>query len=955
MTRTTLKEKSVIELIKSSESHANYFFGKYEKAKLFPVLKNEGFFLPKHNPFPKKVKNGYQIPEWNVLIYLEKVSQKTRKLDKELLEIIRDVSLYKNGEGKYIDNYRTWWFFVKILLNIPLSDVPEDIFTKVMPIWLTSMFDLTLPGVDLVNKLLPSYLKQANNSEDDKKVEQLIDILLSIREPDSNKSTQGSTIEIKTKIDNYWLEESFLNEENAALIAQKCSNLPIFNLANKIKEIFIKKYDKEDYSSIWLKNLTVEQKKSLHNGEYFLAIILRKLALEKSKHNTRDGSELIKKFLSTAYPHYLFKRLAILLIAENWDYYQKYFGQILNNKEENFFDVDSYFPELSYLLTKNAKKLSDEQKNKLLSILKKGPGRDMPKTNRGVYQNYWKQRWYKTLTDISGFEMLYEEVKKITKKEIVEYGEDEGGWINFDKSPLTIEDFLHKTNDEIVRYIHDYKPTGDFPDSSPEGLQRVFQSAVKLYPDKFTKNIKPFRKSDYHTLSSFFSGLKEAWEDKKDFQWENTLEFISWLINEKEFWRPRKNASSHPYNYFDWTLSSIGYLLQAGCKTDDWAFDENLHPNIEKIITTMIDKLSYDEDTYKGDGVTHALNSSWGKILTALIYLGLREARISDKRKEKKLSKWTKTLKEDYEKALKRNIFEAYTLLGQYLPNLHYIDKEWAETKAKHIHLIENDKLFETFMDGYLFSGRVYEILYKVLNNAYTKALSITFEEKRMQGRLIQHIAIGYLRGNEIIGKNSLIDKIVQSNNSTNIREIIEFLWHQRDFILDKKNSDKKVEEEKLAFKKRVFIFWDYIISFYEKRKTLSDEDKKAVSELSKLTVYLSEIDEKSYVRLLFSAPLVTYGFDSPYFIEYLDQLKETGEKIKTAEYVAQLFIAMLKGAEDRIPDYNWSHIEEIVKYLYTINNEKIKSLANQICIIYAENSNYRLRELYEKNNATPA
>lgn len=950
MNKNPLKEKEALELIQNDNLFKNYYFRNATDWKYFAHFKDKGMFLPKHNPKFIKVKNGYQIPQWVVLPYLERISQNTRELDNEFLEIIKSVTLYKDRKGKYVDNYRTWWFFVKILIHIPLSSVPMDLFTDVMPIWLTSMFDLTLPGSDLVNKLLPEYLKQAESEEDIKKAEQLIELLLSTEGPKKKKGVLGTIIEIRTKIDKYWLEESFLNKNSAILIAQKCSNEPIFKLADTIKDILNKRHRKQDYSSIWLNDLTREQNKSLNDGEYFLAVILRKLVLEKGKYDINSGSEIIERFISSVYPHYLFKRLTLLLIGEYWNSYNKYFDQILDDKE-NYFDVDAYYSELSYLLTNNADSLSKKQKAKLISIFKKGPSQNLPNHKVSEYRNYWKQRWYKTLIKLPEFKHLYEEVKKITRREIVER-KAEGGWINFDKSPLSADQFLQKDNNEIVKYIKDYKPTGDFPSSSPEGLQRVFQSAVKLDPDKFTSDLEPFRKTDYHTLSSLFTGLKEAWVEKKNFQWKRVVEYITWLVNEKGFWKPSKKDTLSQYNYFDWTLSSIGYLLQEGCKSDEWAFDESLHGQVESIITIIISNLPYDDNSYHGDGVTYALNSSWGKILTALIYLGLREARLSDKRNEKKISKWNQSLKASFEIALRRNIDEVYTLLGQYLPNLYYIDKNWVELQVKRVHLIKENKLFETFMDGYLFSGRVYDLIYKMLVSSYERALTIHFKESRIEEKLIHHIAVGYLRGNEKLGENSLIDKIIQQGNSDHIREVIEFLWHQREYILDKSSEvDKKILKEKEDFEKRTIFFWDYIISFYKKKKPLTESDKKAISELDKLAVYLSLIDKKSFEKLLFSASLVTLDFNSSFFIEYLNDLKDKGNKKKSAEYVAKLFIEMIKGSNDLIPDYNWNHIEQIIKFLYQVNNKKIKNLANRICNIYADHGNFNLRHMYEENN----
>lgn len=953
MKNLSLKEKSVIQLIKSKESYANYFFGKYDKAKLFDEFKNQGFFAPNNNPSPKKVKDGYQIPDWNVLQYLEKLSHKTRKLDEELLEIIEEVSLYKK-DGKHIDNYRTWWYFVKILLNIPLSQVPYKIFDEAMPVWLDSKFNLTLPGADLTDDLLPSYLAQINSTDDVKKVERLIDAILDVKDLKVKKSTLGNTIDVETRIDTHWLEECFVTKNNSQLIAQKCTNSPIFNLSNKIKMIFNKKYKDDDYSYIWLRDLTKDESKSIYNPEHFLAVILRQLAIEKVKHNKEEGMEVIQKFLSDEYPHSLFKRLAMVLISMDWENYAKYFDLILGDIKERYFDRDAFRPELAHLLRQNSNELTQKQKNKILEIIDNGPSEDLPDNKKEEYKLYWKQSIYKILDTNPEFKSKYDEIKKITKRD-VKLPEYNNGVIlkeEFDKSPVSAEEFLTKENGEIVRYVTTYKPTGHFPNFSPEGIYRTLQSAVELNPSKFTQSLSPFKTKDYHLLLSLYNGLEEAWKQHRDISWDEVVKFTFELLQEDWFWKPPEKDKIHYQNYFSWTLSAIGDLLREGCRTDDWSFNESLHKDIEMIIDIMIDKLPYDSETYNGAGVDHALNSSWGKVLTAIIYLGLREARLSDKNKEKKTSKWSKSLKDNFESALGRDILEAYTLLGQYLPNLHYIDKEWVENKAKSIHAID-DKRFETFMEGYLFTGKVYEKLYKLLTKSYEKALAVKFEDKRIQERLIQHITVGYVRGNEGLGDDSLIDKIIKTGNSEYVREIVEFMWHQKDYIIFEKSQDKAVKKEQEEFKTRIINFWDYILNLFSKKKVLTLDDKKVLSELGKFAIYLPNLDEAGHRRLLASAPFVTIDFDSPYFIEYLNEIKNKGNKEKAAKYIGTLYLKMLEGADGLIPDYKWENIVEIITFLYEIGkkDKEVKELANQICVFYAEHQNLRLRSLYEKNN----
>jgi len=957
--KLTLTEKSVLKLIKEDEAYSNYFFGRYDKVKLFSTLEDKGFFAPEKNPRPKKVKDGYQILEWNILPYLEKISKKSRSRDTDLLKIIRNASLHKDKDGKYIDNDRTRWYFVKILSNIPLSVTPLSIFNDVIPTWLESDFSLILPGAELTDELLYAYLKQAETPEGVEKVEKLINIVLSTKEVKLKSDAFGKTEELKTKIEDYWLEEAFIKKGYSTLIAQKCTNLPIFSLADTIRTALSKRYKKQDYSSIWLNDLSIDEERTSHYAEYFLTQILRILVLEKAKFDSDTGSEIVKRFLDDEYPHYLFKRLGILLIAKNWKAYGELFDLILGDKKEGYFDHEAFQPELFYLLSSNAHNLTKNQKTKLKAIIEKGPTKKLPDEKKEAYSVYWKQVLCKTLFSLPEFELLYKRLKRVSKKDVnipshsgvVAFRDD-----SFDKSPVSPEGFLEKTNKEIVDYLHTYKPTGDFYHHSPEGVYRAFQSAVEINPEKFASNLDPFNFHDYHMLSSLFNGFEGSWKQKKDINWENVTDFTLKLIKESWFWKPTDKDKGTHYDYFSWTISAIGDLLQEGCKTDDWAFSENNNERVEKILNILISKLEFDDKSYQGDGMSHALNSSWGKVLTALIYLGLRQARISDKKQEKKNSKWSDSLKNDFQTALDKNIFEAFTLLGHYFPNLHYVDKEWTKSKATEIIRNIDDRYFETFMEGYLYNSSVYKPIFSVLKKHYERSLQIPFKDSQIKNRLIQHIGIWYLRGVEKINKNSLVDKIFALGNFEQIRELVEFLWHERDHITDKSVTDENVKKEQSVFKERILTFWKHTSEVIKTKATYSEDEKKVLSELSKLAIYLDCIDENSYMLLMQSAGYVNENFDSPYFIKYLNKLKNSGKRDRVSKYIGTLFLEMLNKAEGRIPDYKWKNVVEIVEHLYEVgkSNKEVKDLANSICDFYGRHQNYGLRTIYDKNNAIP-
>jgi len=106
----------VLRLIKQDPAYENYFFRKVFNPIWFNVLKEEGYFSWEKAPRPQflEEKEGWIVPFWNVLEYLEKVSQQVNISGNEeyiddLLTIIKDVTSYHIEHDKILDNYLTWW------------------------------------------------------------------------------------------------------------------------------------------------------------------------------------------------------------------------------------------------------------------------------------------------------------------------------------------------------------------------------------------------------------------------------------------------------------------------------------------------------------------------------------------------------------------------------------------------------------------------------------------------------------------------------------------------------------------------------------------------------------------------------------------------------------------------------------------------------------------------------
>jgi len=242
----TPEEQQVLYLIKSDNDHARYFWSRAKNLKWFYSLRDNDYFCPKQI----ELDDNYNTLFWNVLDYLERVSEQVKdyqEYGKELLNIINDTVSYSNqllSDGKKgINNYHIWWYFVKIIHNLPPKIIIEN-----LPIndWqendkvhfgfrslLLAMTDTSLGSnwdiTDITRKLLPKFLEDAYPAE---YAETILDVITRIKEGAKTTSLSDRN-EVVIAWDAYWLLDAF--EKNHEKIAKKCSSKVVFKIADRLK------------------------------------------------------------------------------------------------------------------------------------------------------------------------------------------------------------------------------------------------------------------------------------------------------------------------------------------------------------------------------------------------------------------------------------------------------------------------------------------------------------------------------------------------------------------------------------------------------------------------------------------------------------------------------------------------------------------------------------------------
>ena len=937
-------EKELLLMIESEQECIEYTMKKIFDIRWFDILKEKDYFLPINAPGPvESSQKGYFIfPEWNVLPYLEKVSlqikenpEKNKAFIKELLDIIKDVTKYHIENDKKLDNYRTWWYFVKILCNLPKKEITEKEL-DLIPVWLDSKIANTLQGSEIVDKLLPKFLE---NPEDIDKAEKIARYLLAFKEVEIKEGKK----ELRTIIESFYLEEAFLDRKYASKLGENCS----VKLINDI-ETNIKKFLKSDKDGTYL---SFYSKTKYYESEplELLAEILRQILVAKSKISEKETRSILELYLKDEF--YYFKKMALYVIGNNEantaKYKDIYFEELEKDEKYVLLDGFSFGDELKQLFNK-FKELTPEQIKLLETKIDTGPEIDY-KSDKDI----WKQKRYKALSNIKVFKDKYEKIKN-EKNHIDTDLSAAIGEIKFELeqaiSPIKVEELLQKSNKEIAKYLHGFKPYSmPFPERDFDGLCGVIVDAVKIQPEKFINDLDYFKETAFIYVRSILSGIRNVWNDKKTVDWPKVFGFIKEYIDRKEYWNDDEKYTVKD----EWKTNHIGLvgiiseIIREGSQEDIW-IEEYFKP-IEEIMSLLITGMLKEKDKIlekyrdlNDDPVTHAMNTPFGKLSEALFLFTLRIKRFEVDSKKVQEVNWENILRNKYEDLLNNSIPEGHTWLGRYLINFNYLDKDWTIENIK-LEKFKGDSLWECFIIGYLSSG-IYKSLYDSIQPHYERALEYKFKKDDTTNRLIRHICVGYLVEKEDFTEKTLFGKMLKKWDVKQIHEIISCFWIRR-----KDDIKPQEEKEQKRIDNKILEFWGWVYERYKKNSDLTDGDKKILAELAKLTVFLPEINEENSKWLSLSAPNAEMGFDSMYFIEYLNDLKGKGKSIN---YIGDIYLKML---ETSTPNYKKEHIIEIVDYLYEIGKkekvDKYTKQANEICNIYGSRGLEFLRGIWEKNN----
>ncbi|WP_277057262.1 toll/interleukin-1 receptor domain-containing protein [Trichlorobacter lovleyi] len=918
---TSREIKIIIDVYLKKESYRSYFYERLSNPIWLKYLIWYGQFNFNPHPIESVDSPGYfSIPHWPILDYLEKMSAiGDPELNAQIVQIILKVT-----QAEKVDNYRTWWVFVKCLLNIPNSEVTPEII-DLIPVWLQSNFSATLADSTIATELLPKFLSDTSSKHSLKKAEKIIAHITSVNKENG-----------KLCVEPYWLEESF--KKHASDVGKWLSNAVINSICNNLKIILGD--DKKPYRAYH--SFYEEPAYHLTDPLDVLIDILKKVLIAKASTNIDAAKDVLRKLFRQR--HLIFPKLALYVVG-SCDGYIDLLWEFIAVKPKYFGADDIFFSDEIKHIFLRLRQLTPAQKTILQTIIEKGP-KERDRDNPELEIAFWKQQRYGALSAVPEFLEEYNRLKLVTGTDAEmapAIGPIKSGWVSPGESPLKYEEMLSMPNVDIARHLSEFRQQSRWDGPTFEGLAQSLRELAKQHPEKLTADMQPFHGTSYRYIYEMLRGFLECWNSKKSVNWRAVFGFLKQYMEPTDFWSDAYKLEDGSWNAgHGWIVGQTAEIIQSGNKDRSWEFDVSLLPEVQEFLLWILSRTNEpdEEDEAKSDPITYSLNTPSGKLIIALIYLSLRLARLDNENVQSPERRWKPELREAFSQALAKNTIEAYVFLGEYLPNIFYLDNGWTREVIRQFETLNNSQLWSCFMYGYLYSNHVYDELYRLMKANYERAYSFEFAKKEVKNRLIQHLALGYLRGNESLETTCLFGKLIHDGNLDSLKEVVDFFWMQRRVT----SNDEPHNQEVIA---KVINFWKLLYERYLDRAAgeYSREEMSLLSHISRLAVFLPQIDDENSKWLLQAIPFANVSHYAYSVIEELDALKDKGDPTVSAGYIGLLYLAML---DSFTPDYDKEHIRSIVAFLYEHGN---KEAADKICNIYGVRGMQFLRDIYERYN----
>lgn len=869
------KHKLFINRMTENQEQAKWGFEillkRHDFADFFDYLTEANLFSPEHNsgPVPTEEPGFVRIPYWSALDYLEAVAKlagdnNDLQLAEKVINIIQSVTNYRDPDGSIRDNYHTYRKFAEIVGFIPTVAVTPEVL-GLIPIWLNSRYDRGMVGraLDLgaLRRLLAS-----ESDEDGQKACTILRYCTAILWVDEEGLGRDRKKPVSV-VQDYWLKELIKHHANAFGI--KAGKEATQILCGRVREVF-----GEEFGDLptYLSRPAVEDHPQNHSwdGAYNCFVEgLRDVLLSWIDSKPEGATAFVAESLEDE--NEMVRRVGIYVLGQRWSVLKSLYGKILGPQ---LFDSRNIH-ELYNLLKERFVEFSESDKAAtLMAIRELSPPRNYEDADRLL--KHTQRGWLSAIAG-KGYEPVDNWFMELDSDQSLgrlsehpDFHSYMESWSGPGPSPYSVQELLAFAEDEsLIKRLNSFQDTNAWRGPSTEALVKSLEETVATDPERFLRLLPAFLDVKRPYQYGIINGFKRLWDVPKEKQpnldwnlaWERLIGFFEELLSSPNFWREEIVCREDLTPTRDWIPPIIAEFLQAGTKDDDRAFSSELLPRAFLLIKILLEKSEAVDDA-ADDAMTQAINSPKGKAIEALFTHTLRECRVSDKEHGDHSEIWD-VIKPifDAELAKCENAnYEFSTLAGAYLANINYISRNWLQGNIDKIFPKDLQANFLCAMNGLGYAPANRSIYALLLDHGVLdKALRLEPMDGQTRKRIIERIALAYLWRDESL-ESPRFHYLFESSRFEDLKEASRFFWSV---------SEQGLEENQIE---SILCFWERCVSLAQ---AVAEPPQSLLSELSRLTCYITTLTDRERNLMLAVAAYVKVGYNADDFINELNRLVE--------------------------------------------------------------------------------
>lgn len=721
-----------------------FFFDKLTSPDWIPPLQDEGLF--QNPPRPEVDGDLVRYPDWPAARYLVRVAGAAPET---VLQTIQAVPVS--------DNPRIYDAFVQAALEMPAPTAAH--LASDVVIWLRTVKHLLLLPIHAAK--LVAHLARGGATPEAMLVAQ--ELLATDAPIDSDKL--GSPRQL-ARVGQYELATAIDEMREPLVSASGTAALDLF--INALGRVLPSRSNKreslplEDYSSVWRPILTEHAHLSAEIDDLMVDAVIQ-AAEQLVQEGGGSGREAFARLATGEWK--ILRRIALHLVGRFPDQVDVALASRLVVSAKTVRD-SAYEYELQVAIANVFSRLSPGRRAKYVNLVRHGP-RITSATRRAVgdewdaYVAHWQAKRLAPIfnqldaTDRDWASGVVEEgdVPDLLAKPHPAVASFVGP-----TSPRTSDELGAMPMYDLLEFLRNWEPSGEWASPSREGLGRALSAAVTDKPRRYASGAQDFVGYQPVYVRALISGLRDAVLKGSRISWRPVLALSDWVVRQSldetnVDWRASDDDPG-----WGWTWTDLARLFSAGMSqsgsglprsaaSDIWSLLERLATNPEPTAEF--------EERYGGanmDPTNLALNTGRGQAMHAVV----RYAWWVTKGRGPIRSAVRKLL-EAHADPMREQSLAVHSVYGQWLAVLLALDPQWVQGTLLPLIFPTDRELhsyWEAAWDSYVLYGKPSRSVFESAKGEYLRAIE-TLEDRSSNDRhaddrirgFVAHIVLYYLWG----------------------------------------------------------------------------------------------------------------------------------------------------------------------------------------------------------------